>query len=506
MSMFTGLPPSIHSVEKRTNKLSKNIQTVTQLIKSKKYKTAAFVTLFFVSYKYGFSRGFDKFTEMFRKKADVVTDNALGWLKNNNKQPFFLFLHYCDVHWPYVPPTKYAEMFGVNTKNMRWRRWGRLQFLKKYSDPEIPMPKNVKNNALALYDGEIRSVDYNINRIIKYLKKKNIYNNTILVITSDHGEEFKEHNSFGHGHSLYSEVINVPLIIRFPSKIKSGLKIREPVITSDIPLTLLNMLKIKPPTQFKKYSLNLEKYFFKNAEKKSKNRQLMVETKSGGGGPKRFAIIKKGYKYFSPYKFQTRGKNKKWLKAPESVFNIFKDFKDLTNLNHTILSGEKLFFIKNNLKSSINRYIDKNVKGAQLMFFPSKDSSFKTIMYKGYIQFDHEIGEVPFGVNFSDIDSLDAEDNDGKFYYTIYVKSSTKKIYLPNLNIDKRICINIRQNGNLIFRKSIIPPKTNKSLILVPESNYNGNIFIKGSIPGVLSEKVSISDKEKKLLKTLGYI
>ena len=506
MSMFTGLPPSIHSVEEKTNTLSKDIQTVTQLIKLKKYKTAAIVTLLFVSSKYGFDAGFDKFFERFKKKADIITDNALGWLKKNNNQPFFLFLHYWDAHWPYLPPEKYAEMFGVNTKNTRWRKWGRLQFLRKYSDPRIPMSENVKKNVIALYDGEIRNVDYNINRIITYLKKKDIYNNTIFVITSDHGEEFKEHNSFGHGHSLYSEVINVPLIIRFPSKIKSGLKIREPVITSDIPLTLLNLLKIKPPTQFKKYSINLEQYFTGSLKNTIKDRKIFVESKLGSG-PNRFAIIKRNHKYFASYKFHSLIKNYQWIQIPESLYDILKDPGDLKNLISTGVSmrGGGIS-IQRNLKSSLNRYISKNVKGIQLVFMPPSRLPVKSITYTGYVQFDYDLEDRPFGVNFSNLDFIDVEEIDGHFKFSICVKSSSKRIYLPISNRTKEIEINISQSDKMLIQKLVLPPKMNKSIQLVPETKYNGEIYLKGDISSTTREKVSISDKEKKMLETLGYI
>jgi len=455
MSMFTGLPPSVHSVEKKTNKLSKNIQTLTQLIKSKGYKTAAIVTLPFVSAKYGFARGFDKFTEIFKKKSRIVSDNALSWLKTNKDKQFFLFLHFCDVHWPYLPPAKFAEEFGIDTKNSKWREWGRLVSLRKFSDPEIPMSKKMRKNVIGLYDGEILNVDDKISRIINYLKKENIYENTILIITSDHGEEFKEHNSFGHGHSLYSEVINVPLIIRFPKKIKSNIKTKDPVIISDIPLTLLNMLDISPPPQFEKYSVNLEKYFNGSQDKKTGERKLFVESILGSG-PKRFAIIKRNHKYFASYKFHPLKKNHKWIQIPESLFDIMNDPKDLINISPDKTSDKKISFLQKNLKSHLNRYIMKNVKGVQLVFSPSRDSTGESINYRGYVQFDHDLEGRPFGVNFSGLDFLDAEEGrpfgvnfsgldfldaeeiNGRFKFSIDVKSSSKRIYMPIFDRKKK--------------------------------------------------------------------
>jgi arylsulfatase A-like enzyme len=504
MSMLTGLPPSIHSIENHTNKLSKDIQIVAELFKAQKYKTAGIITLPFVSAKYGFSKGFDEYVQRVTRKSKKVTDYVLNWLQNNKNQRFFLFIHFCDVHLAYGPPVEYAKMFGVDTTKDSWRYYGRFMFLKKFFDPAIPMPKNVKKNMIGLYDGEIRSVDFNISRLIKFLERENIYDNTILVITSDHGEEFKEHNSLGHAHTFYAEVINVPLIIRFPGKIRGGLKVNEPVITSDIPLTLLNMAKIKAPHQFKKYSVDLGSYFNRSSLKKNPNRELLVETTSNG--PKRLAIIKNGYKYIAPFKFHPRKMEHKWIQIPESIYNMFKDTKDLKNLVRSPSPGKEVSFIQKNLKSALSRYVRKNVKGIKLVFSTAKNSSGDSINYRGYVQFVHEPGVLPFGIDFSDQDFLDTAEIDGRFKFNIFVKSSSKRIYLPISNKTEEIIIEIHQDGHMLVKKSLKPPELKEVILLLPDLENRGKIYLEGGILDTSAGKLTLSEKEKKQLETLGYL
>ena len=504
MSMLTGLPPSIHSIENQTDKLSKKTQIVAELFKAQKYKTAGIITLPFVSAKYGFSKGFDQYIQLFNQKSKEVTGHVLKWLQGNKDQRFFLFLHFCDVHWPYSPPVEYAQRFGVDTAKDRWKRFGRFRFLKKFCDPGIPMPENVKKNTIALYDGEIRSVDFNISRIITFLQKENIYDNTILVITSDHGEEFKDHNSFGHAHTFYSELINVPLIIRFPKEIRGGLKVNEPVITSDIPLTLLNAARIKTPHQFKKYSVDLGRYFNRGTLKKNPNRELLIE--SARGGPKRLAIIKNGYKYFPPFKFHPPRLEHKWIQMSEGLYNIFKDTGDLNNLVGGASPGEEVAFVRKHLKSALSRYVRNNVKEIKLVFSTARNSSGDSINYRGYVQLAHEPGHLPFGIDFSNMDFLDTTGIDGRFKFNIHVKSSSKRIYLPISNKAKKIIIEIHRDGHMLVKKSLKPPGLKEVIVLLTELENRGKIYLEGSILDTSAGNLTLSDKEKKQLEALGYL
>ncbi|MBT6046097.1 MAG: sulfatase-like hydrolase/transferase, partial [Candidatus Scalindua sp.] len=127
-----------------------------------------------------------------------ITASALNWLKRAREKEFFLFLNYFDPHTPYRPP----RSFG-------------LKFLPK--DTNFTGRKPTWNEISALYDAEILFMDHYIGQLLQKLKMENLYDNTLIIVTSDHGELFGEHGKFSHGHYLYQEELHVPLLIKYPT-------------------------------------------------------------------------------------------------------------------------------------------------------------------------------------------------------------------------------------------------------------------------------------------------
>ena len=144
-----------------------------------------------------------------------LTDRMVGeWLRRNHKDKFFIFVHYWDVHGDYSPPEQYAKLFDSDYK-------GSFKGVQQDIDNIKPGIKDEDlRHMIALYDGEIRYVDEYIGKLWDRLKELNLLENTILIIAADHGEEFLEHNSHWHGHTLYDELIHVPLIIHYPPLIR----------------------------------------------------------------------------------------------------------------------------------------------------------------------------------------------------------------------------------------------------------------------------------------------
>lgn len=175
--------------------------------------------------------------------ATKLTDKALELVNNCNK-PFFLFIHYWDTHIPYNAPERIYEEFKpekggkklgelfVNIGNEKWKNY----LLKAVGKATTAEEVN------AMYDSAIKYVDQEIGRLVKYFKKQDIYEDTVIVITSDHGESLIEHGIFFDHHGLYDESIRVPLIF---NNLPSGEKrIRDFVQHADIVPTLLDILKI----------------------------------------------------------------------------------------------------------------------------------------------------------------------------------------------------------------------------------------------------------------------
>ena len=176
-------------------------------------------------------------------KADTITDRAIEWLDNNRdtETPYFMWLHYMDVHYPFTPPDEFVEAIGGHPPSARKMADlnGRMQ-----ENPES-LSMADKEMLLDLYDGEIRYMDHHIGRLIDYLSAHDLRKDTIVVLTADHGEAFGEHDRYGHHEFMYDELLNVPLIIDIPGR--DGSQVEEQVSLIDIGPTLYDLVEINEP-------------------------------------------------------------------------------------------------------------------------------------------------------------------------------------------------------------------------------------------------------------------
>ena len=147
-------------------------------------------------------------------RADRVTDAALDWLDAHSQERFFLWIHYIDPHYPFSPPAAYRP----STPDVSSER---LDYLGSYNEDDIytgrARLRPADREAISgMYDGEIRYVDEHVGRVLTRLDELGLRENTFLAFTADHGDEFWEHGGYQHGHSLYNELIHVPLVLRGP--------------------------------------------------------------------------------------------------------------------------------------------------------------------------------------------------------------------------------------------------------------------------------------------------
>lgn len=250
MTMLTSLPPEKHGVITDRFRLAHDIETVPQRLHRAGYDTAGFVSATYLDGLFGFNRGFDVYDDytILRIAAEksrtavtsgLVADRAVDWLRHRKQtSPFFLFLHFYDVHYNYNPPARFARMFD---SSYRGPVTGDINSL----------PRDVKQRDLAhlvaLYDGEIAWVDANIGRVVAALDGMGVAKNTIIVITADHGEEFLDHGQCGHYKTLYDEVLRVPLIIRYPGHVAAGRRVEGQVRLMDIGPTVMALAGIRAP-------------------------------------------------------------------------------------------------------------------------------------------------------------------------------------------------------------------------------------------------------------------
>jgi arylsulfatase A-like enzyme len=208
---------------------------------------------------YGFDQGFDVYDESIVKEGlfdslkgatspestRLVTDWLEGWSGQGGKKPFFVFLHLWDVHYDYRPPPPYDTMFDPGYD-------GPITGDDFLFDPNIKqgMPERDYRHLLALYDGEIRWVDEHVGKVVELLRRLGVLDDTIVVVTSDHGEEFLEHGRKGHGETLYDEAILVPLVVRFPRGVARGRVVAEQVRLMDVAPTVLELAGVAQPDGF----------------------------------------------------------------------------------------------------------------------------------------------------------------------------------------------------------------------------------------------------------------
>lgn len=177
-----------------------------------------------------------------RKRAGDINAEFLGWLDRIEGRPFFAFLNYFDVHSPYLPPPSFAGRFGEIREDMQPRR---LEIGDAKDHKQSPERIAYK---LDRYDESMLSVDHQLGLLMAELGRRGVLDNTIVIVTADHGEHFGEHGIVEHGASLYAQETRVPLIIRYPPSIPAGSRATYPVILSNLPATITSLAGIADTT------------------------------------------------------------------------------------------------------------------------------------------------------------------------------------------------------------------------------------------------------------------
>ncbi|MAE70737.1 MAG: hypothetical protein CME06_09740 [Gemmatimonadetes bacterium] len=245
VSLFTGLYPSSHGVVDTDRSLPPAIAQLPEALKRHGYRTAGFGAHIYLGRNFGFGRGFDHYEiTPYRNdpqeisRGDRIVTKGLQWLDSRkaDPRPFFLFLHIFDPHWAYAAPEPWIGKYSSNYVD---RMDGSLPALTHFIDR--PMPGELRQHAIDLYDEEVAWTDALIGRLMLELKARSM--SPMVVLVADHGEEFKEHGSMGHAVTLYKEQTHVPLIIVDPEG-EQGQRVAAPVRTIDLVPTLAERVGI----------------------------------------------------------------------------------------------------------------------------------------------------------------------------------------------------------------------------------------------------------------------
>ena len=264
-TIFTGIHPLRHRIVCHAGKefLDYAIKTLPQYLYWSGYLTAAVDNLtatkapwFIRGFEiYIFTGGITVLSKGAKITGEVVTEKAVNFLKAwksglYGKKPFFLFIHYWDPHTPYLPPPGFRERFysGGSTKLsslLMKTRWGRFLLKSKWIQQLLSEGHDEKEYVDSLYDEEILYSDWCVSKVIDLLKELDIYDNTVIMITSDHGEGLGENNIYYDHHGLYDWDVRIPLILSYPQTLPKGKRIKELVTHEDILPTILDLAGVK---------------------------------------------------------------------------------------------------------------------------------------------------------------------------------------------------------------------------------------------------------------------
>jgi arylsulfatase A-like enzyme/tetratricopeptide (TPR) repeat protein len=222
-SMLTGTFPPTHGLRDNLEKrLPEASVTLAERLKARGLATGAVVSSFVLDRRFGLSQGFDTYDDRFlavhkigdlsERKGDEATRKAVEWLEKNRGRPFFLFLHYYDPHDPYEPPPPFAETWKGHP-----------------------------------YQGEIAFTDHCVGQVMAKLKELGLYDQTLVVLTGDHGEMLGEHGELNHGYFIYEAALRVPLVVRVPGAKGVAARVDLPASLVDVAPTILSLLGADVP-------------------------------------------------------------------------------------------------------------------------------------------------------------------------------------------------------------------------------------------------------------------
>ena len=266
-SIVTGLYPVSHKYYitpynvPNAYQLDDDIPVIAEIMWDNGYVTAAVDNLInFRSHMKHFVRGYEYYMNPTKTSrwvhhhviASEVNKKVLPWIRQHSYERFFLFIHYWDPHTPYNQPEGYRKVFKhkrgdySDLKVMRASAgydyvpgWGRVDEIVEGDE----------NKSIDLYDGEILYVDNAVAEVVETLKDEGILDETLIIVTSDHGEQLGQHGIWGHA-GLHESVIRVPLIIRYPKKLPKGVRVKGYVQQADIVPTILSLAGIKTDYKF----------------------------------------------------------------------------------------------------------------------------------------------------------------------------------------------------------------------------------------------------------------
>jgi len=285
-SIMTGVSPLVHGALLKVSRVPRKLGTLAEYMRDAGYYTAVVGWSGILSPQYNVVQGF-MHEDIYPKppsggtvgetiahrwlhlgspvqpSTSVLTDISVDWIESNAARDSFLWIHYLDPHQPYEPPAEYLPHEDPPETMGNRFMVANVMKVPLEQTPGVDQRKWVRS----LYDAEVRYVDDNVGRLVTTLKELGIYDESLIILTSDHGEEFWEHGRFEHGHSLYDELVGVPLLIK-PPKFAGHKRCDEVVSNGSIMPTVTELCGIEVPDSSLSYQ-SISSTFDPNAQERS---------------------------------------------------------------------------------------------------------------------------------------------------------------------------------------------------------------------------------------------
>ncbi len=248
LSIMSGLYPATHTATKPESMVPEGIELISEHLQAQGLRTRGFTANPVVSEKFGFERGWDEFEVFYEAEASgqSMYKRAAKWTEENGDKPFFLYIQTIDPHTTYAVPKQYWSRYYKKNYSGQIGESFKRDEQKKINDKEMTLTADDVAWIQALYHGEISYQDEHVGVFLDALKAQGRLDDTIVVVTNDHGEEIHDHGSFGHGWTLYEEMIRAPLVIHYPPLFPKASVVDDITEHVDLAPTLVEALGLPP--------------------------------------------------------------------------------------------------------------------------------------------------------------------------------------------------------------------------------------------------------------------
>jgi arylsulfatase A-like enzyme len=396
-SLFCGKYPGVHRVldynladRMRRGKASRiavfddSFITLAEVLQENGYATAGFTAIPLLLRSYGYAQGFDHYVDVEaradkakgqKQTADMLHRDAIEWLKQRDREkPFFMYFQYADVHGSYyardefVRPLMEQVEAMPNKHKLTSAEKNRMGYIAKTTAGKIAEQykhlSDYREFWSALYDAGIREMDYHIATLVERLKQMNLWDDTYVIITADHGEELCEHGRFSHGVSLYHTELSVPLILRWPGVLPAGERVGGTAQLIDLMPTLIEHLHLPEVEGLQGRSLVPDIFG------QPPSQPVMAFSEGVKSKLKQWAV------YYGDWKVIVDGRTKR-----VALFNIAKDPQEKENL--AAKNPEKLKMLVNMVHQQVqvNKKLGDQMRIKEVPLTPQQYQRLKSLGY-----------------------------------------------------------------------------------------------------------------------------